>query len=59
MCALGSVESQAHGFKSCPWSECSLGFFTRSNGFLAVVDEYTRLKLDLQKPATDVYTHRF
>ncbi|MPC45449.1 hypothetical protein E2C01_039148 [Portunus trituberculatus] len=26
---------QAHGFESCPRSECRLGFFTRGNGFLA------------------------
>ncbi|MPC77369.1 hypothetical protein E2C01_071821 [Portunus trituberculatus] len=26
---------QAHGFESCPWSECRLGFLTQGNGFLA------------------------
>ncbi|MPC62569.1 hypothetical protein E2C01_056655 [Portunus trituberculatus] len=26
---------QAHGFESCPRSECRLGFLTRGNGFLA------------------------
>ncbi|MPC69444.1 hypothetical protein E2C01_063669 [Portunus trituberculatus] len=26
---------QAHGFKSCPRSECRLGFLTRDKGFLA------------------------
>ncbi|MPC45497.1 hypothetical protein E2C01_039196 [Portunus trituberculatus] len=26
---------QAHGFQSCPRSECRLGFLTRDNGFLA------------------------
>ncbi|MPC68870.1 hypothetical protein E2C01_063080 [Portunus trituberculatus] len=26
---------QAHGFESCPRSECRLGFLTRDNGFLA------------------------
>ncbi|MPC60081.1 hypothetical protein E2C01_054117 [Portunus trituberculatus] len=26
---------QAHGFKSCPRSECRLGFLTLGNGFLA------------------------
>ncbi|MPC34038.1 hypothetical protein E2C01_027411 [Portunus trituberculatus] len=40
----GTVEScvlwdssglQAHGFESCPRSECRLGFLTRGNGFLA------------------------
>ncbi|MPC64098.1 hypothetical protein E2C01_058209 [Portunus trituberculatus] len=26
---------QAHGFESCPRSECRLGFLTQGNGFLA------------------------
>ncbi|MPC83424.1 hypothetical protein E2C01_078133 [Portunus trituberculatus] len=26
---------QAHGFESCPRSECRLGFLTRGKGFLA------------------------
>ncbi|MPC87308.1 hypothetical protein E2C01_082166 [Portunus trituberculatus] len=26
---------QAHGFKSCPRSECRLGFLTRGSGLLA------------------------
>ncbi|MPC93285.1 hypothetical protein E2C01_088409 [Portunus trituberculatus] len=26
---------QAHGFESCPRSECRLGLITRGNGFLA------------------------
>ncbi|MPC24737.1 hypothetical protein E2C01_017831 [Portunus trituberculatus] len=26
---------QAHGFESCPRSECRLGFLTRGNGFLS------------------------
>ncbi|MPC22811.1 hypothetical protein E2C01_015837 [Portunus trituberculatus] len=28
---------QAHGFKSCPRSECRLGFLTWGNGFLAAL----------------------
>ncbi|MPC15418.1 Aggrecan core protein [Portunus trituberculatus] len=35
MRALGSEGLQAHGFESCPWSECRLGFLTRGNDFLA------------------------
>ncbi|MPC34336.1 hypothetical protein E2C01_027721 [Portunus trituberculatus] len=35
MRALGSEGLQAHEFESCPRSECSLGFITRGNGFLA------------------------
>ncbi|MPC77522.1 hypothetical protein E2C01_071979 [Portunus trituberculatus] len=26
---------QAHGFESCPRSECRFGFLTKGNGFLA------------------------
>ncbi|MPC88958.1 hypothetical protein E2C01_083885 [Portunus trituberculatus] len=26
---------RAHGFESCPWSECNLGFLTLSKDFLA------------------------
>ncbi|MPC72787.1 hypothetical protein E2C01_067100 [Portunus trituberculatus] len=35
MRALGSEDLQAHGFESCPRSECRLGFLTQGNGFLA------------------------
>ncbi|MPC52667.1 hypothetical protein E2C01_046543 [Portunus trituberculatus] len=31
----GPRDLQAHGFESCPRSECRLGFLTRGNGFLA------------------------
>ncbi|MPC46946.1 Sialin [Portunus trituberculatus] len=35
-CALWDPRGlQAHGFESCPWSECRLGFLTQGNGFLA------------------------
>ncbi|MPD01610.1 hypothetical protein E2C01_097144 [Portunus trituberculatus] len=35
-CVLwGPSGLQAHGFESCPRSECRLGFLTRGNGFLA------------------------
>ncbi|MPC24697.1 hypothetical protein E2C01_017784 [Portunus trituberculatus] len=34
MHALRSEGLQVHGFKSCPRSECRLGFLTRGNGFL-------------------------
>ncbi|MPC52470.1 hypothetical protein E2C01_046340 [Portunus trituberculatus] len=35
-CVLwGPRDLQAHGFESCPWSECRLGFLTQGNGFLA------------------------
>ncbi|MPC28104.1 hypothetical protein E2C01_021299 [Portunus trituberculatus] len=33
--AWGPRGLQAHGFESCPRSECRLGFLTRGNGFLA------------------------
>ncbi|MPC39446.1 hypothetical protein E2C01_032984 [Portunus trituberculatus] len=34
-CVLwGPSGLQAHGFESCPHSECKLGFLTRGNGFL-------------------------
>ncbi|MPC23666.1 hypothetical protein E2C01_016725 [Portunus trituberculatus] len=34
-CFGGPRGLQAHGFESCPRSECRLGFLTRGNGFLA------------------------
>ncbi|MPC63791.1 hypothetical protein E2C01_057894 [Portunus trituberculatus] len=34
MRALGSEGLQAHGFESCPRSECKLGFLTWGNSFL-------------------------
>ncbi|MPC84453.1 hypothetical protein E2C01_079191 [Portunus trituberculatus] len=35
-CLLWSPRGlQAHGFESCPRSECRLGFLTRDNFFLA------------------------
>ncbi|MPC76946.1 hypothetical protein E2C01_071383 [Portunus trituberculatus] len=35
-CALwGPRGLQVHGFESCSWSECRLGFLIWGNGFLA------------------------
>ncbi|MPC95598.1 hypothetical protein E2C01_090816 [Portunus trituberculatus] len=34
MCLRGPRDLQAHGFESCPRSECRLGFLTRGNGYL-------------------------
>ncbi|MPC94212.1 2-oxoisovalerate dehydrogenase subunit alpha, mitochondrial [Portunus trituberculatus] len=46
-CVLwGPMGLQAHGFKSCPRSECRLGFLIRGNGFLAGVLMWRGFPLD-------------
>ncbi|MPC80932.1 hypothetical protein E2C01_075530 [Portunus trituberculatus] len=52
MRALGSEGLQAHGFESCPRSECRLGILTRGNGFLAAPEEWLAFIMTLETVAT-------